>query len=210
MEGSNRETTIGGVAGNIALQVIGAKPAMARAAVIARRWRCRYFRRGNDQRSPIDSYPELIRHRAGRPDRQIRLRTLEVDHDRKLAFDDFAGRRTVGREIPVSNVWRRDGVTSEHPADSRKMLSSEKYFTVDHIRRYSEDSRVEGLALDAVVEHATLAGRVILEARGPRAGLIKYALDDATVFEVQLALPETLVHEARVGAQRRSALLLGP
>src|SRR5271165_2618814 len=194
MEPANRQTTIRGVAGNIALQVIGAKPAMARATVISRRWRCRCFRRSNDQRLPIDRNPELLRQSAGRPDRQIRMRTLEIDHDRELTFDDFARRRRFGREIPVRNVWWCARAPSEHPSNSREMLSPEKHFTVNHIRRYSEDSRVEGLTLDAIVEHTTLAGRVILEARRPRARLIKYALDDPGIFEVELALPKTLVH----------------
>jgi len=41
------------------------------------------------------------------------------------------------------------------------MLAAEEHFTVNHIRRYSEDSRVERLTLNVVVERATLAGRVI-------------------------------------------------
>src|SRR5260370_18298701 len=104
MERAKRETTIRGVAGNIALQVVGAKPAMSRAAVIFRRGRCRYFRRSNDQRSPIDRDPELVRQSAGRAAPQIRLRTLEIDRDRELTFDIFASRRAFDREIAVSNI----------------------------------------------------------------------------------------------------------
>src|SRR6266581_2566972 len=107
MERAKRETTIRGVAGNIALQVVGAKPAMSRAAVIFRRGRCRYFRRSDEQRSPIDRDPKLVRQSAGRSNRQVRLRTLEIDRDRELTFDIFANRRAFGREGRVRNIWRR-------------------------------------------------------------------------------------------------------
>ena len=90
------------------------------------------------------------------------------------------------------------------------MFSPEKYFAVDNKGRYSEDSRVEGIALDIVVEHATLAGRVVVKARRPRAGFIEYALDRVDVFEVEIAPPETLVNEMRVCAEHRSILLPGP
>src|SRR5260370_37049556 len=151
MERTKRETAIRGVAANIALQVIGANPAMSRAAVIFRMRRCRYLRRNNDQRSPIDRDPELVRQSAGRADRQIRLRTLEIDRDRELTFDIFESRRAFDREIAVSNIWRSARTPSKHPSNSREMFSPEKYFTINNERRYAEDSRVEGIALDIVM-----------------------------------------------------------
>src|SRR5882757_1983218 len=212
MERAKRETAIRGVAGDIAFQVVGANPAMARAPVVIRKrrcWRCGCLRRSNNQRLPIDGYPEFIRQGAGRRNRQIRMRTLEIDHDREFTLDVFA-RRAFGREIRVCNVWRRASAPGEHPSDSREMFSPEKYFTVDNKGRYSEDSRVEGIALDTVVERAALAGRVVLKARRSRTGFIEYALDRVTVFEVEIALPETLVHQMRVCAEHASILLPGP
>ena len=75
------------------------------------------------------------------------------------------------------------------------MLPPEKYFTVDHVGRHSEESCVERAVLDCVVEHAALARRVILEARRRRAGLGEHALDNAGILKVQLALPEAFIHE---------------
>src|SRR5260370_5580283 len=136
MERAKRETTIRCVTDNIAFQVIGAKPAMSRAAVIFRMRRYRYFRRSNDQGSPIDRDPELVRQSAGRADRQIRLRTLEIDRDRELTFDIFASRRAFDREIAVSNIWRSARTPSKHPSNSPEMFSPEKYFTINNESPY--------------------------------------------------------------------------
>src|SRR6267142_757981 len=212
MERAKRETAIRGVAGDIAFQVIGTKPAMARAAVVIRKrrcWRCGYFRRSNfryshDEWLPIDSDPEFSRQGAGRRNRQIGARTLEIDHDREFAFDVFVRQCAFGRQIRVRDVWRRASAPGEHPSNSREMFSPEKYFAVDNKGRYSEDSRVEGIALDIVVEQAALAGRVVVKACRPRAGFIEYALDRVGVFEVEIAPPETLVNEMRVCAEHRS------
>ena len=48
-----------------------------------------YFDGGAIQRLPVDSHLELIGERAGWPNRQVGLRTLEIDHDRELTFDVF-------------------------------------------------------------------------------------------------------------------------
>src|SRR5882762_2927310 len=90
------------------------------------------------------------------------------------------------------------------------MLATEEYFTIDHIGRYAEDSRVEGFPLDVVVQCTTLAGRIIVEACRARSGLLEGPLDSPGIFDVQLALPKTFVHAAGVGAEDRAALRPGP
>src|SRR5216683_3319985 len=210
MERAQCDAPISSVACNIALEIIGAKSAMARATVIRRKRRRRNFRRSDDTRLPIDCDPELIGKSAGRLESQIRMRTLEIDHDREVTLADLARCRAFGGEIRVNNIRRRAIASGEHPSDSRKMFSPEKNFTANNICWYSEYSRVEGFALDAVVKRAALASRVFMEARGSRASLIEHALDDSSVFEVEVALPKTLVHQTRVGAEHRSILISRP
>src|SRR5713101_6230936 len=133
MERAQRETTISSVACNIALEIIGAKSAMARATVIRRKRRRRNFRRSNDTRSPIDCDPELIGKSAGRPESQIRMRTLEIEHDCEVTVADLARCRVFGGEIRVNNIRRRAIASGEHPSDSREVFAAKKYFTANNI-----------------------------------------------------------------------------
>src|SRR5580658_6611480 len=133
LEAANFATASIGVARDIAIEVIGTDATMARGAIVSGR---RYRSRAENQRQPIDTDAEFVSHRGGRRNGEIRLRTFEIDRDRQSSFVG----RALRRNLLVGDVGRRAVATGEHPANTRKMLASEKLLAVDDVGWHPEYS----------------------------------------------------------------------